>query len=239
MAGRIAYYGGIVTNGLVLDLDAAKKDSYPGTGTSWRDISGNSNNATLTNGPTFNSNNGGAIVFDGVDDYVDTPYTTAIGTGGFTYSTWIKYTVSQVGAIVVKRIGDPTYEQLSLAVAGDANGNTSGTKLIFNDVQNLSLLRIGITTNSYNDDNWHNAVVTRTSTSTILYVDGVSLVTQTSSAINLSTTSKVFIGRSGNNQTVGGIPFNGSIALTQLYNRALTQAEITQNYNALKGRYGL
>ena len=61
MAGRIAYYGGIVTNGLVLDLDAAKKDSYPGTGTSWRNIAGNSNNGTLTNGPTFNSNNGGSI----------------------------------------------------------------------------------------------------------------------------------------------------------------------------------
>lgn len=71
MAGRISYYGGIVTNGLVLALDAAKKDSYPGSGTVWRDISGNGNNGTLTNGPTFNSGNGGSIVFDGVDDYVE------------------------------------------------------------------------------------------------------------------------------------------------------------------------
>jgi hypothetical protein len=62
MAGRIAYYGGIVTNGLVLALDAAKKDSYPGSGTLWKDISGNTNNGTLINGPTFNSGNGGYCV---------------------------------------------------------------------------------------------------------------------------------------------------------------------------------
>ena len=71
MAGRIAYYGGIVTNGLVLDLDAAKRDSYPGSGTTWNDISGNVNKGTLTNGPTFDTGSGGSLVFDGVDDYVE------------------------------------------------------------------------------------------------------------------------------------------------------------------------
>ena len=62
--------GKIVTNGLVLSLDAADRNSYPGTGTTWRDMSGNGNNGTLTDGPTFNSNNGGSIVFDGTNDYV-------------------------------------------------------------------------------------------------------------------------------------------------------------------------
>ncbi len=75
MAGRIAYYGNIVKDGLVLLLDAAKKDSYPGSGTLWRDVSGNGNNGTLTNGPIFNSNNGGSVVFDGSNDYV--PLTTS------------------------------------------------------------------------------------------------------------------------------------------------------------------
>ena len=70
MAGRVAYYGNIVKNGLILDMDAAKRDSYPGTGTAWNDISGFQYNGTLTNGPTFNSSNGGSIVFDGVDDRV-------------------------------------------------------------------------------------------------------------------------------------------------------------------------
>ena len=73
MAGRIAYYGNIVKDGLVLDLDAAKRDSYPGSGTFWKDISGGGGNGTLINGPTFSSGNGGSIVFDGVDDYVNIP----------------------------------------------------------------------------------------------------------------------------------------------------------------------
>ena len=88
MAGRIAYYGGIVKDGLILDLDAAKRDSYPSSGTVWNDISGFQNNGTLINGPTFNSSNGGSIVFDGVDDYVQCagsfPLTSA------TIITWIR-----------------------------------------------------------------------------------------------------------------------------------------------------
>jgi hypothetical protein len=60
-----------VTNGLVLCLDAADKNSYSGTGTTWTDLTGNGNNGTLTNGPTFNSANGGSISFDGTNDYID------------------------------------------------------------------------------------------------------------------------------------------------------------------------
>jgi hypothetical protein len=71
MATQYAF-GKIVTNGLVLALDAADKNSYPGSGTTWRDMSGNNSNSTLTNSPTFNSANGGSIVFDGVDDYTTT-----------------------------------------------------------------------------------------------------------------------------------------------------------------------
>ena len=61
----------ISTDGLVLCLDAANTKSYPGSGTVWSDLSRGGNNGTLTNGPTFNSGNGGSIVFDGVNDYVD------------------------------------------------------------------------------------------------------------------------------------------------------------------------
>ena len=61
----------IVTDVLVLCLDAANRRSYPGSGNSWLDLSGNGNNGTLTNGPTYSSANGGSLVFDGVDDYVN------------------------------------------------------------------------------------------------------------------------------------------------------------------------
>jgi len=87
MAGRISYLGGIVRNGLVLDLDAAKLDSYPKFGTTWRDITFNQNNGTLVNGPTFNSGNGGSIVFDGVDDYITIP---TITNNIYTIDFWYK-----------------------------------------------------------------------------------------------------------------------------------------------------
>jgi hypothetical protein len=89
MAGNVA--PNTVTNGLVLYLDAGNTNSYPGTGTSWRDISGNSNNGTLTNGPTFNSANLGSIVLDGTDDYVNCGNNSSINiTGtGLTLSAWV------------------------------------------------------------------------------------------------------------------------------------------------------
>jgi hypothetical protein len=61
----------IVTNGLVFCLDAANSKSYPGTGTDWTDLSGNQINGILTNGPAYNSSNGGSIVFDGINDYIN------------------------------------------------------------------------------------------------------------------------------------------------------------------------
>ena len=95
MATNYNYFGGIVTNGLVLDLDAAKVASYPGTGTSWYDISGNNNNGTLTNGPTFSGiGKQASIVFDGTDDYINVPtnnvfnFCNSTNDLPFTVSTW-------------------------------------------------------------------------------------------------------------------------------------------------------
>ena len=76
----------ITTDGLVLYLDATNNRSYPGSGTSWTDLSRGGNNGTLTNGPTFNSTNSGNIVFDGADDYLITPSITNFRT----ISLWIK-----------------------------------------------------------------------------------------------------------------------------------------------------
>ena len=91
MAGRIGYYGGMVKDGLVLNLDASRLDSYLRTGTSWKDISGNQNNGTLINGPTFNSNNGGSIVFDGTNDYMTlgSPTGFSMAPSGVTMVFWI------------------------------------------------------------------------------------------------------------------------------------------------------
>ena len=70
----IFYNPRTITDGLVLCLDAANRKSYPGSGTTWTDLSGRGNTGTLTNGPTYSSANGGSIVFDGTDDIVNTSY---------------------------------------------------------------------------------------------------------------------------------------------------------------------
>lgn len=240
MAGRIAYLGNISPQGLVLDLDAGIKGSYPKTGSTWFDISNNGNNGTLVSGSVYNSGSYGNIVFNGTSSYVDTPYTTPIGTSDFSYNTWINFTSSQLSGIITKRIGAPTYEQFSLNIAGDSGANTSGSKIQFGDVQNLSTLRLGITSGSYNDGRWHNVTLTRTSTSTTLYIEGAPTLTVSSVAVNISSSSKLFVGVTGNNQTpVLGSNFSGSIANTQVYNQSLTQFQVWQNFNAYKSRYGI
>ena len=84
-------YYNIITRGLVLHLDASSPSSYPGSGTSWSDISNNGHVGTLTNGPTFSTDGGGSIVFDGSNDYVTIPHSSnwSFGTGEFTFDIWV------------------------------------------------------------------------------------------------------------------------------------------------------
>ena len=92
-SGRSLYSLGVVQDGLVLNLDAGKFYSYPKSGTAWTDLSGNGNNGTLTNGPTFDSGNGGSIVFDGVNDYVGVNNSTSINpTIGITVASFFNVT---------------------------------------------------------------------------------------------------------------------------------------------------
>jgi len=88
-----SYSPKIATDGLVLCLDAANNRSYPGSGTAWTDLSRGGNNGALTNGPTFNSANGGSIVFDGTNDYVQV--TSPFGDidwslRAWSFSAWMK-----------------------------------------------------------------------------------------------------------------------------------------------------
>ena len=118
------YSPNIITDGLVLYLDAANTKSYPGSGTTWRDLSKSQLNGTLTNGPTFNSANGGSIVFDGTNDYVDnigdlSSFSFIQNTNIFSVSFWFKVdiintenrlmgntiTTAEKGFVVIFRVG--------------------------------------------------------------------------------------------------------------------------------------
>lgn len=236
MAGRIAYYGGIVTNGLVLDLDAAKKDSYPGTGTSWLDISGNSNNGTLTNGPTFNSNNGGAIVFDGVDDYVNCG-TSNITPNSYTVGCFVQISrLTGTNTFVAKTETINQYSQNFALGYAQSLGNKFyiGAKLT-----NGSYFYSCVSSFTPSINTIYNVYATYNSTTFTykLYINGILDNTQIASFGNvIFPTQMIQIGAS--DATAANL-LQGSIYTTQIYNRELSSTEILQNYNALKGRYGL
>ena len=214
----------IVTNGIVLALDAADKSSYPGTGTTWRDLSGNSNNGTLTNGPTFSAANGGSIVYDGVDDTVSCNLVTS-DANNVTMEAWFKATTlpGDRGLMLNGNGGSSGYG-LQFGACG-----TAGTTLyVFFGGLNCNVVSYGtLVTNT-----WYQAVYTRTTSpgiSNILYINGISRSTNTSSNPNAPAGSTL----------IGHSAFNGNISIARIYNRALTATEVLQNYNATKSRFGL
>jgi hypothetical protein len=242
MAGRVAYYGGIVKDGLVMDLDAAKLDSYPRTGTIWRDISGNQNNGTLINGPTFNSENGGNIVFDGVDDYVDCGNSSSLNfsTGSFTINCWFKPSSTQAGgnfpALIEKSTGDFT----------SPSAGVTGWILLYITNGNQYVFRLGDSSTTINnlsfpltvanDNIWKNLTVTVSPTTLIGYYNGIGVgSTARTLTGSVDTSVNLNIGR----WRAFSRELNTNISQVQIYNRALTPSEVLQNYNATKGRFGL
>jgi hypothetical protein len=228
----MAVYGGpdIVTDGLVLCLDAGNSKSYPGTGTTWTDLSGNNNNGTLTNGPTFSGANKGSIVFDGSNDYVNAVTATSLGINsvstGFTISIWFK-TSGGVEYYLFDNFNGS--KDISLRVdAGVLEVYMAATGVI-------NAVRFG---SGYNNNVWHNFTITW---------NGSNLLTAYANSISIGTNGTTLSGsfesnaafRIGSRPVSPGAFFAGNIAQVSVYNRALTAQEIQQNHNALKGRFGL
>lgn len=220
----VGYNPKIVTNGLVICLDAANRRSYPGSGTVWRDLAG-SNNGTLTNGPTFNSANRGSIVFDGVDDFVQISASLNITTA--TFVVWLRRNGNQntYDGILFSRgtnitgISFYTSNQLGYTWNNAVNTYTWNSSLIVSDLT-WCMCAISITSNS----------------ATAYLYQSTGLTTATNIVSHTSTIlDDIKIGQ----DDFGSRFFTGDIAQAQIYNRALTSTEILQNYNATKGRFGL
>ena len=218
----------IVTDGLVLYLDAANTKSYPGTGTTWTDLSGYNSNGTLTNGPTFNPSNGGSIVFDGTNDFVLLKSGAALltQTSNITMEIWFYKT------------GTGLNYRLFYNGNSGANGYGFYTGVCSTPTTLLGILFGGVACNVVSTtvaiNRWYHAVFTNTSGNVnTLYLNGasVSTATQTYAAPTTETT----IGAATNASNA----YAGRIAIAKLYNRALTATEVLQNYNALKSRFGL
>jgi hypothetical protein len=247
MATRYNYTGNIVTQGLVLNLDAAKTDSYPGTGTTWRDLSGFNNNGTLTNGPTFSGlGKQASIVFDGVNDYVDCGNNTnplfnpgpsdAWSLSAVFKNTQPLITDNDIYGIVGKRIENNVNGYTLMLRGGNYRGvlarfSTLGQTLV--DIIPTSDYRSILSNGEY-----HQMVMTYDTNDTgILYIDGV--LTGQAIATNFDFNNRDSAFKIGVGQTSNAFPFNGNISNVSFYNRALTPQEVLQNYNATKGRFGI
>ena len=217
----------IVNSGLVLCLDAANLKSYSGSGNTWTDLSGSGNNGTLTNGPTYSSANSGVIIFDGTNDYVSGANTASTDlTVDMTIEVWFK--LNATAGDWVRTFGK-----------GDSTNRTYG--LWYNVAAGSFLYqRYGggypgaFYTSTVNIGQWYHMVGTSSGSSHVLYLNGVSVATSTAATPVLS---------SAEGYRIGAATFhtfhNGPIAAVRLYNRGLTNAEVLQNYNALRGRYGI
>ena len=238
-------FGQIVTSGLVLALDAADRNSYPGSGTAWRDLSGNNNTGTLTNGPTFSSANGGRIAFDGTDDYVITTVNatpTLDITSQITLETWLLST-----ALASSLHGDGI---MSKGVSSDANSGVYETLLTQGTGVNNPFfrMRIGASTPVYNPTNIpinlnqiYQFVSTYNGSIMRIYINGVESGAGLSTSGNIqSNTQQLTLGvRYLHPGTANDSFFSGNMYINRIYNRALSATEILQNYNAQKSRFNL
>jgi hypothetical protein len=210
----------IVTDGLVLYLDAANTRSYPGSGTVWSDLSRGGNNGTLTNGPTFNSGNGGSIVFDGSNDYVSVSSSTSLNEPK-TIESWIYVTSQQTAMILSRGIGN--YELYTF---------TDGFVYTYwGNAFNASINNPSVTLNV-----WNQFCFTLSGTTETVYKNGSLIGSRTLNATpSYSNTGNLDIARRNTNT----LYLNGRIPNIKIYNRALSSTEILQNYNATKTRFGL
>jgi hypothetical protein len=215
----------IVTTGLMVSYDAALTQSYPGSGTTWTDVSGNGITGTLVNGVGYTIADGGSLVLDGVDDTVHFTYDLR---STWTYECWVMHT---------------TVSGFGFLGQGPTDTN-SGLHLVF---YNATSLRFGM----FNNDTdalslttstgvWYQYVFTYNHSSPYtkqIYRNGVQLT-----GTNVNTPAQ-YIGtgtvRIGATYSSGGNYANGRFSIARLYNRVLTPEEIQQNFNAVRGRYGV
>jgi hypothetical protein len=219
----------VVTDGLVLYLDAANPKSYVSGSTAWGDISRGGNNGTLVNGPTYSSANGGSIVFDGVDDFVTTNLTT-IGTNNTTNVLWYKWDgVNQQKALTYT--GNANSTGMGLHIHNGSSGAVGNKVGVLYGGSFFNAINSGITFATLTANIYAQLVVSRDTTTTRLYQNGIFLGSTTRTP-NSNTSSLNF--NIGVTSTA-----SGDISQVQIYNRALSAQEILQNYNATKTRFGL
>ena len=215
----------VVTTGLQLYLDAGNASSYPGSGTAWTDLSGNSRDGTLTNGPTYSATNGGAIVFDGTNDYVQC--TGSLTVTAATFVTWIKRNGSQ-----------GTYDGILFSRGTNTTGMNFYTSnqlgYHWNDSSSTYNWSSGLT---IPDATWCMIAVSVTSTAATAYLCQTGGTTTATNTVNHASSLLNDIKLAQDD--AASRYFNGNIAIAQLYNIALSAGQISTNFEADRGRFGV
>lgn len=228
--------GGIVTDGLVLHLDAAYKNSYPGGGTTWYDLSGNGNHGTMVNGAIFINENLGYIEFDGTNDYIslassmiNTGTGISSGDSSYTLEAWIYVRSSQ---------GTTTNAD---SIIGNASTYGVGMQVgISNGKPRINYGARG-TSNFYSSEfeynQWTHIVLSRIAgTSLIGYINGIQDTTFTASNLSVGSTSWGNMTVGNSSPRISGY-FDGYMSSVRVYNKGLSPDEVWQNYENTKNRF--
>jgi len=233
----------IVTDGLVLCLDAADKVSYPGSGTTWSDLSPNGNNGTLTNGPTWTGGTSGYFDFDGSNEYAVIADNAALRLTTFTFSAWvIADDVTDVGGDYLTLYDD---RETDSSGNGFFLGIYDGDQAWFTAASSAGgiLHRLGggavggYSGGTVTPGEWYHIVFTidEPNDTSNLYENGVLIGSNTCDGYTASTASKM-IGK----QAYGDTRYwDGKVSTVLINDRALSAKEILQNFNAQRSRFGV
>ena len=230
----IGYNTSIVRDGLVLHLDAANVKSYPGSGTTWSDVSGQGNNGTLVNGASITSNNFGTINIDGVNDYVD------LSAGSYNWTTANSIMIAFKPHNVNNRWGQVIQkaDRFDMRIRFI---NTTGRFEMFYELSDDSTTYQYSTTGALQNNQWYIAQ-TSIDTGSIgkaqYYLNGEKVYDQTvNTSLQLRNGSNELL--MGSYGIPGGEWFNGEIGFCLMYDRFLSESEARANFEAMRGRYGI
>lgn len=222
---------GIVTDNLQLYLDAADPASYPGSGTTWTDLSPNAYSTTLVGAPAFNST---YFTFDGTTEYVDT--NQSLAAESFSVGAWFRSSAAGIKMILSKEslAGNPWNYRIWM----------NGGQLVADMSQVTTQAALTSPLTTYNNGAWYLVMFTRNDSNWYLYVNGSQVATRADPYTgSVTNAQELWIGRSaftqGGSSPSGSYQYTGDIGQIFIYNAVLTPADILQNYNATKSTYGL
>jgi len=233
----------IVSSNLVLCLDAANNKSYSGSGNTWYDVSGRSNNATLINGPVYSSTLGGYFSCDGTNDYIEVADNSSLdfGANNFTVEYWFRKNNITTGYDNIWGVnkwntgGTPGTNEWGLDIGNGLSGN--GESIVFG-VESSSTTYAMIVNNYPQTYLWNQLVGIRSGSELLLYLNGAMIGSSSPSSFT-SSTSVNNVGRTLRiaNSNLNNLYTQTDSSIVRIYRQALSADEVKQNYDATKKRY--